>query len=424
MKLKTLLKDRSNLILFAFSIIITIIILANEFIFPINKYFTLLIIIGFLIFAKDEFLMVSLLMFLIPFYNALPNNLITLAFVIVFILKHKLNRISFKHIIFVLLVLLYELLHFIFEGFSLYNYLIYSSYIILFFVFINCNNFNRDEYKKIGIIFGLSLILSCIVVLMKMMTIYTIPQILANGLRLGIIEAEKNSELSLTINPNTIAVFCVVAIGINLFDYRITLSKWFLIITLTIFGSLTLSRNFLLSMIILILFIFLFGEKKKKLHVATLVIMITLIIVFFLPEVFVNYFDRFNVDDISNQRIMINGEYFMLWSNSLLYIFFGSGLQNYQNIYGVFESVHNATLEILICWGIIGTMIFVIAIVFNLLYKNRKPFSKNVLILLLTYIISIQSIRLLTTPELLLLLGFILMYRNFDNIIPEKSQKY
>ena len=119
MKLKTLLKDRSNLILFAFSIIITIIILANEFIFPINKYFTLLIIIGFLIFAKDEFLMVSLLMFLIPFYNALPNNLITLAFVIVFILKHKLNRISFKHIIFVLLVLLYELLHFIFRVYKL-----------------------------------------------------------------------------------------------------------------------------------------------------------------------------------------------------------------------------------------------------------------------------------------------------------------
>lgn len=412
--MKKIFQNRDFLIILCFSILISLFILCNEFIFNINKYIVLVFICASFLLVKEETSLVVMFSFILPLYNGLPNNLITFCFLIIFLIKYRLKRFSVKYVFIILTVLIYELLHFVFDNFSIYRFLIDSSYILSLFVLITCNKYNSNIYRRVSTFFGLGIIVSCSIILMKMLGSFSIEEILSKGLRLGLISGPENVTLSLNINPNMIAVFCVVSIGLILIRNKIDLLSIGLIILLVIFGSLTVSRNFLFSIIILFLLTIFIGKFKIKFRLIGLIAVLVLLICIFIPEVIYNFVDRMMVDDITNDRMIINGAYFNEWSMSFFIILFGRGLQNYQMKYGIADSVHNATLELFVCWGVVGTILFIYSIIFFIYYNKKEKFNIYDLIVLLTFIISIQSVRLLSAPELLLVLGMILMFRNYN----------
>ena len=182
-------------------------------------------------------------------------------------------------------------------------------------------------------------------------------------------------------------------------------------IILFIYGALTISRNFILSTIVLFLLFLLFSELKRKIWYMIIPIVLLVIINEISPAILENILKRFQVDDITNGRGEITLEYFRSWLERVDAMLFGFGIQDYQIKYNVSESIHNATMEILLVWGIIGFVAFS-SLVVTAISKNMKNMiiSKYGLCVLITFILSIQFSRIITTPETLLILGFCLIF--------------
>ena len=103
--MKKIFQNRDFLIILCFSILISLFILCNEFIFNINKYIVLVFICASFLLVKEETSSVVMFSFILPLYNGLPNNLITFCFLIIFLIKYRLKRFSVKYVFIILTVL-------------------------------------------------------------------------------------------------------------------------------------------------------------------------------------------------------------------------------------------------------------------------------------------------------------------------------
>lgn len=404
-----------HIVLFCF-IISLLIIFRELYGFNINKYIFLILIIAFLLTASNKCIFISYTLFLLPLYSGLPNNLITISTVLIYFIKYH-KTISFPHITSILLIILlvYELFHFMIEPFTLYLYAIDCSYILLFFLIITQANDLVKGKNLIIRMFSIGLIISCTIIFIKTLEMYSLEQILNYGMRLGMGLEEEVNDISLTWNPNSLAVFCIVSVGLIFTLKKKKIVDFIDVAILLFYGSLTISKNFVVSLVILLVLTLCISKLKYKFSYMVLILIIIGSIYLFVPQTIDNFINRFLVDDITTNRNVINTAYFEKWYQSLSTLLFGSGIQSYQLKYEMIDSVHNATLELFICWGIIGFIIFVLAILSSLkIFKNNIYINKQGIVTLLTFLASIQAMRLITAPELLLILGIIISVGLYD----------
>ena len=406
-------------ILMYVAIVVSLMILKEVFSVYINKFFVLILVSFFLITCSQKKVFFSYVVFLIPLLSGLPNNLLTFVIVVVYFVKFNDKKIPNYSLLFILVMMIYELFHFMILPFSLYQWVIDVLYLCLFTIMMLNSKEIVDYRDNIFKMFIFSVFISTSIILYKLLEQYSFSEIISLGIRLGIDKTVSNG-ISLQWNPNSIAIFSVVSFGLFVIIDKKRIYDYLLIFFIMIYGFMTLSRNFIISFVILLLLLSIFVSFKRKISILITVLIVVITIYNFIPGIIENFIDRFLVSDLSNDRNTINSYYLHQILSNPLRLLFGTGMQDYQIKYNYYESIHNAIIELLACWGICGFLFFVIMVVV-MVKKVRTKFNVKGIMLLFVFILSIQASRLITTPEMLIILGMILSLSIFQKKELEKT---
>ena len=188
----------------------------------------------------------------------------------------------------------------------------------------------------------------------------------------------------IVINPNSLGVLCVLAIGC-LIQIRSANQKKkldiLMIILLLVLGALTCSRTYLVCLLILCAFLFIVSDRSMKEKfkfllgsISVLLISVLLMHLWF-PENLEMFIQRLKVEDITSGRDTLFIAYNDYLRSSVKTFFWGLGSLNLgekvAQLSIAFSVPHNGIQEILVAWGIVGLMLFV-AMICVLIRRSRQ----------------------------------------------------
>lgn len=194
----------------------------------------------------------------------------------------------------------------------------------------------------------------------------------------------------------------------------------FLSIALVFFGCLTYSRLFYLSLIIALFIVLILRIKTTgKLLGSIGVLLLALAAgIFFVAKtgILSNILFRFNLNDISNNRFNIWGQYLSYFNSSVKTFLFGDGIgASYYNRMGP----HNTYIEMVYFLGVIGSTIY-ISMYWCILRKGRRGVQRRLLNYSLLFVLMIMAATLgmLFSNDFgfLMMLVIILMNTNLSSI--------
>lgn len=232
---------------------------------------------------------------------------------------------------------------------------------------------------------------------------------------------------ALTGHENTLYAYPVVLIGLGIYFYfkeKITIYEFCSISLVCLFiGYITCSKAFLLLSIIAILLFFICSLKKGP----TYILFETLIFLCFvavgyltLKDQIIRMFDRFflyfsggNIlNTLTTGRYDIWAEYYAMWKQNTVTILFGIGANYIQlgDLSNPMNYVHCAYLDILVKFGLIGTLI-IFAFLGYLIYKLPKHNLRFInFIPLILVMINMIDEEFMSTKIIVLLIAIICLF--------------
>lgn len=345
---------------------------------------------------------------------------------LLFILIKNYNKIRLNmNVVLPWLLMIWELLHVMVFGTSFNEYLRWSSGFITMIILVSLKK-DEVDFKLLIKTFSLAVILTCFIILMDAIKYWNgnLVAMIENGYRLGRINEYPNMLFRMSGNSNALGSLCNLALSCELVLFVGESSRkekfWALIrcILLAILGFTTLSRTFLVVFFaIFILFIFFFkcSIKRKLIFILSfcLIGLFALLAIYMIsPEIIINFLERFTVDDISNGRIEGIIFYLKVLNENPDWFIFGIGSQEILTVIAqrgyIWPNVpHNGIIEMLLCFGIIGSAIIFfmfITLIWDVIIKYRlvRKFNLILLIPMMVLIIEAQAGQ---------------FFKDYDNII-------
>ncbi|MBE5743458.1 MAG: hypothetical protein E7358_01930 [Clostridiales bacterium] len=333
----------------------------------------------------------------------------------------------------------WELLHVIIGGESLYEYLRDFCELIL------CAFIALTSLKKVDYIF---IIRVFVITCLCMMTLLFVEQLRQNDFVFSEIfrgnfrfgwnrEESKGGLFALIFNPNTLGFicnFCLVGLVQLITSKRSKIIDYVFILPLVLFGVMTMSRAFLLCLAVIVL-MFLFAGKipiKKKLIragiVTFIVAVIGLIVILLMPNVVERFMDRiFKRDDISNGRLDLIIFYTKHIFSSFKNAAFGIGLQNLadklRTLYpGAYDVCHNGIQEIVIAWGFPGLIAFGTFMFYVLRRRlTKKRFSLVSFMPMILILVYIQLGQFISSGLILIMFALSVISAKYNFYFTEKD---
>ncbi len=147
-------------------------------------------------------------------------------------------------------------------------------------------------------------------------------------------------------------------------------------------------------------------KRKISLAVISLIFCATAIYLFdeYIVNAFNNITDRFTKDNIetAGNRTVLFEEYNDFLLDNPEYLFYGTGALYYKEFAKVSNSTHNATQQIILCYGLLGFIIYIyVSVYFLRNYRARKLKIIDYIPLFAT-IAFVQSIQFLNPYHLML----------------------
>lgn len=375
---------------------------------PINKYIFLMISV-FAFLLLNEGAIVAFIAFIIPFLPGLPANYI-IGLAIPFLLfkqKHvRLNIYMFAAYAFLLL----EMLHLFLPLSSLGDFFKFSSYIILLtLILLKKNNDYNYTVILLSYCFGvISAFTSILIHSLQYMPLYLVFE---KGIRIGNI-ASVNQQfdptiITLTMDQNTLGYFCAIGIAVLLIlqyakRLKLTIGIPLTIITF-IYGSLTLSRTFILISFLVFFYYFIINLRMNSTSIKAVfsllfaVILMIVTIQTYFPSTLELIITRFQESDLTNGRGQIFEQYNHFIFSSLNNFLFGIGIQNMNIKANLFNVPHNGLQQIFVAGGVVG--LFLLSLWLIGMYCLHAPNSKRqlpvFLLPLITMFAYIQGLQFL-----------------------------
>lgn len=360
-------------------------------------------------FSYDECLALSAML---PLLNhGIQTNYIMLVACIMYIIRFRRStKINKVHGI-ILLLCIYELLHAVIPEFALSEYTRYMfSFIYIGLVL--------GEYKIQSLLKDERFVLRSFVfmdayfmleVLLVTIKYLNFSALVSSGFRFGTLEDYVVDKPTLFDNENMVGLFAVVGIGILLLflmdDEKKKIQNILLIIYFSFFGLLTTSKTFIICLVLMLTLFILYIYRLSFFKALGITVVTVVGVIFAINTVFLNEIQRvilrFHAADLSTGRNDLMKAYntyiFADWKR----VVFGIGLQNVVEKSGVHNSPHNATQELLLCWGIIGVV--AILVLTLIVFKNiRCKFTKKPAIVYyivpFVFVIYIQTIQFIRLP--------------------------
>ncbi|MBE6596316.1 MAG: hypothetical protein E7641_01475 [Ruminococcaceae bacterium] len=395
----------------------------NVFDLPI-PVLIILAIGAFIALIGDRNEIIALIICCIPMSAAFQYKYLIFICILLYALKF-MKDIRFSFVVFPLaFMMVWELLHAFEYAFSAYTFLRNFAELIFcaFLMMVLPQAHKKINYPMICRLLAITSVCMMSIVLLNLLkeTNYNFEEIFFGTYRFGVGDADtKNygvnynaNGLGEIANLSILGLLQLVSIKKhNIFDYL-------LIIALTLFGVMTMSRTFLVCFALIFVMFAVSGTstavaKVKRIFGIILLVALLIILVYqIMPDVFERFVDRFKVADITNGRADLLGFYGEHIASSFKHSFFGVGLQDYgvkvNNIYKTAMDVcHNGTEEVVVCWGIPGLMLFAWFIVEMFRHKAlgfRRCLANYMPLLLI--LVFVQAGQLISSGISLLSLSF------------------
>lgn len=352
--------------------------------------------------------------FLIPFLDGLPGSYMFGVGLLILIVKYWNQLEVSKYILVLFIIFTVELLSFYYGDFKLIDYVRLIAPLLLISLFIFSIE-DKVNYEKMLIYLLFAAVGAELSVILQTISVDGLNNLVSSGLRLGNTEKLLSEEgMRVSFNPNSLGRLCAMSISFLLIMlYRRTPNK-LVVTSLLIFqivvGSMSLSRNFLITLImIVVIYVLSSGNSFKRnfLSLGQLALITGAVytaIKYYFPGLFASYLARFAVADISAGRIEITIAYFNVWFQHPEWLFLGVGIQNYSQKYGIPISSHNATQEVLVTWGVVGVVL--VAVYFYGIYahgwRGVPKNNRNIIYLLplIVLLVGSQSGQFFSTGKL------------------------
>lgn len=353
--------------------------------------------------------------------------------------KIKCNKI----VCCILLMMIWEFLHAACGTFSIIEFFrCFAELLVL--AMVSCLDLRKLNYKLIFRSLAIATVGVCFIMLFIQLKISNF-DILAvigrgyNSYRFGETNTIIGTNFGLNFNANGLGFICNLTTAVMLLLYgrkehcKIDIICLFLSI---IFGFMTLSRTYVICLVVIILIYLctIKGNVWWKLRGIVTVLFFACMVFFimshYLPQITNDIILRFNEDDITNGRDVLFLFYNKHIFSSVIYFFFGIGIQDFSSkisgIYGVPINVcHNGIQEIWTMWGIIGVFLFIKLIIAMISYSKRyagKRLLNNFLPLGLLIINSMAG-QLITSEHLMLSLVCIFVALCIPQNSSQKKEK-
>lgn len=347
-----------------------------------------------------------LLCFIFPLSCGIPSNYIYPLLILILLLKD--NTLCFRKIIFFVVILFLEIIHYAFYTFDIEIAEIvgYSSFLFLlsYIVADNSKDLNHGKcllYFCCGVgVLLLGIVMNTNILLEQM------PEV-NEGLRIG---ETKNlgdfdeQRMMLSLNANTIGYYSIAAISCLLvlqYYRKINIILFLILIAITFYGGiLSISRTWALLLVVSVItyMIMMKQDRAKGLIMIAIFCVGALVFIAKNPMILDSFMERF-IGDATNlatagDRTTIFQQYNDYLANNPISLIFGTGAVYYGEVTRLELSTHNATQQILVSYGLLGLGIFIVA-----LFKSiKKHFNnKNLMAILPLFImiLFVQTIQIL-----------------------------
>lgn len=385
----------------------------------------LLVIVAMLALVGDQNEIIAMCLCGAPLYTSMQYIYAVVICLALYILKYgKELRIN-SHIMPVILLLLWEWLH-SFDRYSSAVGAVRAMVPLLLCAFLMCCPRDKIDYAFVSRVFALCTSVMCLIVLSKIVigAGFNLQLAFSNMQRFGM-SGSATESLGADFNPNFLGFLCILGIT-AMFQLRLEkegkLSDMVMAIFLMLCGLMTLSRTYLLCLVLMAMLLVVangFSVKKLlKLSAGAVACgaLLFLILLLFFPAVVEDWVGRFQVADITSGRLELMARYHeRIFEHADIYMF-GIGIQSVTDkvvarfgpskILGTVVP-HNSIQEMIFCWGIPGLLMFIVF----LCSMVKSARQKNPEIRLLNYIplilllIKTQAGQLISTPANVMLLS-------------------
>lgn len=317
--------------------------------------------------------MIAMALAFIPLGSGFQYKYALMAYVLIGIVRFG-SQMHFSKLTFPLIVMiLWEMLHVVVGEMEI-NELMRGFAEFVFLWFISCQKLKDLEIRVIARSLAIAVVGVCCITMYMQTTLVMgdVSDVLSQGgdgsYRFGNNNNKEEELFSLVFNPNQLGFICNLAIAALLVLMRLRKSTLIDVVMLSLcvtFGSFTLSRSFLVCLAFLLLSFILLSTNSLRQRILYIILLTLLIggvvwaIDAFLPDVIKNFTARFEVEDLSNNRIDLFVFYNQHIFSTAEYCLFGIGLQNFgEKLIQLYnpdiEVCHNGFQEAWVAWGLPG----------------------------------------------------------------------
>ena len=330
--------------------------------------------------------------------------------VVVLVRNKKLGRLNPIFAISFIIAVIELVRLFLLQGESFNNY-VNTMAVVLLTATIITGILNGDVEALMCLKFylGLFVFLSVDVIWATAKAVGNIGGIISGSFRIGQVDLIDSSvEGLLGMNSNGIALLAMVAAAaiLLMFNKRYLSLSWSIIgmVFAAFVGFLTVSKTFILvfaGMYLLYLIWYILKSNGKNIT-PIFVLAVSIVAFIVLPQTTIvkNVLDRFSSGDLTTGRIDVANEYLDFMFKDFSRVILGMGLQNITIKSGFVHVPHNAILEIFVCFGIVGIIMFSVYFInlikMNIEYRKNNSLEKANFINYLpvvVYVVFIQSLQ-------------------------------
>ena len=290
------------------------------------------------------------------------------------------RRINVFQIFFPIIILLFELLNFASYSFvtDINRYIIYALYVILFFFVLFDDNLDNEDVKNGIKYYVLGTAIASLIIFLHAIINYGFQDIFFGIYRMGATfdDYDAGNEMVTKMNPNQLAFYAITAFSLLLYIKDVfsnKISKAVLIMVLLLAGIMSGSRTWIIMMAIVLVLYFLFSGIKGKFSfvlLTAIVFVVAMQYYKYTEAIYSRFEERFEESNFNTagHRTEIIKEYNQWLVNNPSRMIYGAGALYYTKICNIYHSTHNSIQQIIVCYGILGLLIFIVCMI---IYHKR-----------------------------------------------------
>ena len=389
----------------------------------INKFIYLIYIVLFLALSNYEET-IYVICFSLPLLNGLPATYIML-FMNLFLIVRQ-STITRKTVGFVSFFVILEIIASFFYPSADYIEIAGYSFAIFIFFFLMYENLSCEYAECIKYYYiGICVFFAIVVVSNFMSAPDNWATMFSKGwFRIGNVSTIGSNVMKLGVNPNEVGYYSVIGFFLGLTLQKIYGKRLFVLrmasmLFIFICGLLSLSRSFVVVLLVFIVIYMLANMKSIKRFAISISLMAILAVFLYLfldknPQLLEGFVYRFTAEDMAGGNGRISGiqKHLTAFFNNPRGLFFGVGVTQSSQVFGISGTAHNMLVQTLESFGIIGFIVYlagmlkpaiielrnkpeieyVLPVLAILLYAQIIPFI-NPYTLMLHYLMGIFALR-------------------------------